>query len=91
MALDAARATLGAEAVAASMDECAHEADVLIITTPWPLFSTLDPEAISKFGRPAVIIDCWRVLPKDRFKSVAKILYIGAGDEQQPRSKMSRT
>lgn len=81
MALDAARAVLGPQATPASLDACAREADVLVITTPWPIFSSLDPGSLSRTGKRSVIIDCWRLLPKERFKDVADIVYLGDGDD----------
>jgi UDPglucose 6-dehydrogenase len=81
MALDAARAILGTKATAASLEACAREADVLVITTPWPVFSSLDPVSLSRAGKRSVIIDCWRVLPKERFKDVAEVVYLGYGDD----------
>jgi UDPglucose 6-dehydrogenase len=83
-ALDAARTILGTKAAAASMDACARAADVLIITTPWPVFSSLDLVSLRRTGKRSVIIDCWRVLPKERFKDVAEVVYLGYGDDWRP-------
>ena len=82
MALDAARSILGMNAIADSMEECARDADVLVILTPWQIFSTLDPRWLYRAGQRVVIIDCWRVLPKARFESVSEIRYLGAGDRR---------
>ncbi len=81
MALDAARAILGTTATPASMEACAREADVLVVTTPWPEYSSLDPLSVWRTGRRSVIIDCWRVLPKERFRSVADVVYLGYGGD----------
>jgi UDPglucose 6-dehydrogenase len=81
MALESARASLGTTAAAASMQACAREADVLVITTPWPEYSSLDPLLLQRTGRRAVIIDCWRVLPKERFREAADVVYLGDGDD----------
>ena len=81
MGLDAASAVLGADTATKSMEACAHEADVLVITTPWPMFSSLDPASVQRCSKQSVIIDCWRVLPKERFQNAAKIIYLGRGDD----------
>jgi UDPglucose 6-dehydrogenase len=82
MALDAARAIFGTEAVADSMADCARESDVVVIVTPSPLFSTFQPKSLSKTAKPAVIIDCWRVLPRERFEGVAKVVYPGSRNDR---------
>lgn len=65
-ALDPARRVLGqAVTYAASMQECAARADVLVVATPWPEFTELCAE---DFVRPAgrtrqvAVLDCWRAL-----------------------------
>jgi UDPglucose 6-dehydrogenase len=80
-AADAGRTMLGAESAAASMDACARDADVLVITTAWPQFASLHPASLCGVGRRPVIIDCWRVLPKERFEDVADVVYLGYGNE----------
>ena len=67
-ALDAARTSRGTRGAAASMEARAREADVLVITTPWPVFSSLVPVSLWRTGKRSVIIDRWRVLPKERFR-----------------------
>jgi UDPglucose 6-dehydrogenase len=79
VALAAVERILGIEAIAESVETCAREADLVVITTARPLFSKLDPASLQRDGKRAVIIDCWRVLPKDRFKDVAEIVYPGCG------------
>jgi UDPglucose 6-dehydrogenase len=65
MAMAAARPALGDEVVyAASAEDCARRADVLVVATPWEEFKRLDPAAV----RPrTTILDCWRILPTERF------------------------
>jgi UDPglucose 6-dehydrogenase len=69
MAMASARAILGERvAYAASADECARLADVLVIATPWDAFRRLSPEAV----RPGTtLLDCWRILPPERFAHAA--------------------
>ncbi len=83
LALAAAWAILGKKAraeAADSMEACAREADVVVIATPWPEFSSLDPACLRRAGKRCVIIDCWRVLPKERFHDTADVVYLGNGD-----------
>jgi UDPglucose 6-dehydrogenase len=81
MALDVALAVLGRTALAESMEACVREADLVVITTPWPAFSRLDAASFRRGGKRPVIIDCWRVLPKERFEDVAEVVYVGYGDD----------
>jgi len=46
------------------------------------LFSTFQPKSLSKTAKPAVIIDCWRVLPRERFEGVAKVVYPGSRNDR---------
>ena len=63
---------------AESAAECAAQADVLTITTPWPEFQQLSPSALKKGGKP-VIVDCWRVLPRAAFEGVSEYMTLGFG------------
>ncbi len=76
-AMASARTILGDGVVyAASMEECARAADVLVVATPWDGFKALDPSSL----RPeATVIDCWRLLESARFASRAKYLVLGQG------------
>jgi UDPglucose 6-dehydrogenase len=82
LAIEAAKAVLGDKVVAArSAAECAAEADLLVIATPWPSFSALPAEAMARGGRKLIIIDCWRVLPA-ACADLAEIVYLGRGAGQ---------
>lgn len=62
---------------ALSLRECASEAHVLALTTPWEEFTKLKPEHLNNsLGRP-VVIDCWRLLPRDRFEEMADYITLG--------------
>jgi UDPglucose 6-dehydrogenase len=63
---------------AASAAECAGQADVLTITTPWPQFRDLAPADLKKGVKPA-IVDCWRVLPRAAFEPVSEYMTLGYG------------
>lgn len=79
-ALDNARRELGgAVTFAGSLADCAAQADVLVITTPWPEFQNLSPEDLRRDGAMPVILDCWRILPRDRFEGVVQYLTLGCG------------
>ena len=80
MAMDAALAVLGSKAKAAeSAEDCARQADVLAIMTPWPEFSRIPVAAFARPARRMVVVDCWRVLPAERVGAVAHLHYVGAG------------
>ncbi|MBI4506855.1 MAG: UDP-glucose/GDP-mannose dehydrogenase family protein [Chloroflexi bacterium] len=65
--------------LAPSLDACVRRADVLVITTPWEAFRALDPRAVARHSAPRVIIDCWRILDRQHFASVAKYVPLGVG------------
>jgi UDPglucose 6-dehydrogenase len=72
---------------AASMEECAAEADVIAITTAWDEFRRLKPEHLNhRAGRPAVI-DCWRILRREIFEPVVDYVTLG----QKRSAQVSRT
>jgi len=65
---------------AASLENCALDADVLAITTPWPEFQALPAAAMRPAtGRPKTVIDCWRILPRSAFESVCEYATLGLG------------
>jgi UDPglucose 6-dehydrogenase len=76
-AMTAARGILGDRVVySASRDECARAADVLVVATPWDEFGALDPSVL----RPgAAVLDCWRILPRQRFAARGKYVVLGEG------------
>ena len=84
MASDSGREDLGPNIISESIESCVHGVSVLVITTPWPEFSNLDPAMLERPGKRCVIVDCWRVLPKERFKDVAEVIYLGRGDDWGP-------
>ena len=45
-----------------SVAECLRDADIVVITTPDPLFRGLKA---GDFGRAKVVVDCWRILDKE--------------------------
>jgi len=61
---------------ASSMAECIENANVLVVATAWEQFRQLQPAEIKHNPR-RVVIDCWRILPRDEILPVADYLTIG--------------
>lgn len=60
-AMDHAHGALGERVIyAQTAAECVAAADVVVVTTPWPEFARLSPQAFLRSGEPCVLIDCWR-------------------------------
>lgn len=77
---NARRSLVGRVRFAASLEDCAREADVLAITTPWPEFQALPAAAMrSASERLKTVIDCWRMLPRDAFEAVCEYVSLGVG------------
>jgi UDPglucose 6-dehydrogenase len=79
-ALDNARAQLkGAVTFASSAEDCARQADLLLIATAWDEFRRLSPRALKDSGRRPVVVDCWRILPEAEFAERAELIVLGRG------------
>lgn len=73
--LNAARGVFGDEVkYASSSQECANQADVLLITTPWDEFKNID---LSTCKRDLSILDCWGIFKGKDLKT--NIKYLGKG------------
>jgi UDPglucose 6-dehydrogenase len=82
-AMDNAKRVLNGDVVfAASAVECAREADVLAITTPWDEFRKLPQAAFQRTGRQMAVLDCWRVLPERVSVNIEGYLTLGRGVER---------
>jgi len=66
-----------------SSQHCLKDAQICIIATPWDEFKKLSPEDFNTKRGPIVIIDCWRILNRDRFKKKARYIGIGLGREAE--------
>lgn len=79
-AMDNARPLLhGKVTFARSAAGCASLADAVAITTPWPEFRNLSGKDL-KTGHPRpVVLDCWRVLSRDRFDKEIEFVTLGRG------------
>lgn len=56
--------------------ECAGQADVLVIATPWDEYASLTPDDLKTDTRP-VVIDCWRILPREVFVGACNYILLG--------------
>jgi len=79
-AMESARKQLsGPVAFATSAADCAAQADVVAITTPWPEFRALTPDRFGRNGNRATVLDCWRILSPERFEGLVDYLRLGYG------------
>jgi UDPglucose 6-dehydrogenase len=78
LALESAAAELGDRVeFADSVPSCVAGAEVLVITTPDPAFSTL-PRALSAAAGRITVFDCWRLLARD-LADDPRVSYIPVG------------
>jgi len=82
-AMENARLALSEAAIfASSMEECARQVDVVVITTPWNEFKALSPQHLNySNGRPTVV-DCWRILPREEYESSVNYVALGRGPQR---------
>lgn len=79
-AMDNARQLLnGGVIFAPSMEACAAEAHVLVITTPWEQFRSLEPAHLRQSPEVPVILDCWRILRPQAFEPAVRYIALGKG------------
>jgi UDPglucose 6-dehydrogenase len=64
---------------ASSAAECAAEASLVVIMTPWPEFRDIPASAFAREGRRIAVLDCWRVMSKESIGEVADLVYLGQG------------
>ena len=62
-----------------SEDECIRESDVVAITTAWSEFTNLEPALLEREPRLTAVIDCWRLLERDRFDGAIEYVALGEG------------
>jgi len=68
---------------ATSAVDCARQADVLAITTPWKDFGQLSPADLKTAARRPFVLDCWRLLRREQFEKTADFYSLGSGPDQQ--------
>ncbi|MFB3777028.1 MAG: UDP-glucose/GDP-mannose dehydrogenase family protein [Bryobacteraceae bacterium] len=79
-AMGSARRVLGGDVIfAASMEECAAQSHVLVITTPWDQFRGLTAAHLLQSRPGAVVLDCWRILRPEAVEPAARYLSLGLG------------
>jgi UDPglucose 6-dehydrogenase len=64
---------------ATSAADCARQADVLAITTPWAEFRDISPKDFKRHG---TVLDCWRLLDKEAVGAVVEYVALGFGARQ---------
>ena len=86
-AMEGAREQLqGRVTFATSPADCARQSDVLTITTPWPEFKKLTPQDFKRDSGMPVVLDCWRVLSREKFEGSVEYLTLGYGAHQAARA-----
>jgi len=77
-AMENAKAALaGQVGFAGSAAECARQADVLAIVTPWTEFQALRAEDFKRENEKPLVLDCWRLLQPGVFDGAARIMTLG--------------
>jgi len=66
---------------APSAADAVREASLVIVMTPWDEFRTIPADAFVRIGRRLVVVDCWRVIPRD-ISAVADLVYPGVATAQ---------
>lgn len=80
LAMDTARRALPNMPIfATSLQECVQQADVIVITTPWPQFKQIQATDLAQHLTRPVILDCWRILDAAEFEEVADYVTLGVG------------
>lgn len=65
-------------------EDAIREADVVVISTPWQEFAGLDPELFDRDGDQRVVIDCWRILQRERIAETATYVALGEAAPNAP-------
>jgi UDPglucose 6-dehydrogenase len=60
-----------------SVAELFERSDVVVITTPWREFADLPLDALANGSERRVVIDCWGILPEDRYGDAIEIVRLG--------------
>lgn len=82
LALDNVRQLLGTQAqYATSVQDCVHEADVIVVTTPDRAYQSLQPSDLAPVNssQRKVVLDCWRVLDREQLAPVCEYMALGVG------------
>jgi UDPglucose 6-dehydrogenase len=81
IALESTRMALDGQGgeYATSVSECCRGAGMIAIMTPCQEFKALRPEMLCDGARGPVILDCWRILDGEAFKTHAQYIGLGRG------------
>jgi len=72
---------------AGSVEDCVKLTDVIVITTPWKEFKDIPVSALENRIEPPVIIDCWRILNKEKYQKYADYVMPGHGNLAQKSNR----
>lgn len=75
----AATNALAGQVDEATAEAAARQADVIVVTTPWPEFAAIDPAAFLRPTGRVSIIDPWRLFEAREVGAVADLIYLGYG------------
>jgi UDPglucose 6-dehydrogenase len=82
-AMDNAKPHLAGSVVSAeNAAECARQADVLVIATPWAEFRGIQASDLKRAGRRPIVLDCWRLLDRAMIADAADYVALGFGAGQ---------
>jgi len=88
MAMENARPYLaGKVTFAVSLEQCAGQATVLVITTPWEQCKSISSKDLNYSNGLPTVVDCWRILPRDKFEKAANYVTLGLGAEPEEEGK----
>jgi UDPglucose 6-dehydrogenase len=76
---------IGNVVFAASAAECARQADVLAITTPWAEFRGIQASDLKRAAARPIVVDCWRLLDRAAIGDAAEYVGLGFGAGKPPR------
>jgi UDPglucose 6-dehydrogenase len=65
-------------------EDAIRAADVIVIVTPWQEFAALDAGLFQRQGEPRVVIDCWRILPREQIALTATYVALGEASAETP-------
>jgi UDPglucose 6-dehydrogenase len=77
-AMENARKVLGETVCfAVTCEECVRKSDLIVMMTPWDVFTSLKPELFQRDASPRVLIDCWRILSANSYRKVTQYIALG--------------
>jgi UDPglucose 6-dehydrogenase len=79
----------------ASLDDCLHQASIVIVATPDSVYAALEPrnfislEAVEAAGAQVTVVDCWRIL-SDKLTNQPGINYVALGRSTKDAANAAR-